>query len=141
MGIEYVLGAFVVIASIVGIVKVISMDVEPDVRRKGGGAQPLTDVGPKPGLKPGQSLCNIRAARPRVRPSARRMRQGGTAMALRRRDYDTDLLFLEDLNKALDHDEHYYGLCDLVQSPFLNDAIDYIGSEFENYAMTEEELL
>ena len=94
------------------------------------GIQPLTNAGPKPG----QKLSNIRAARPRVRPTARRMRSGGSAYMLRRNDYATDLLFLIALDAALDYDEMHYGLYDFVDSPFINDDFDYGGSDFEDYA-------
>lgn len=99
-----------------------------------GGTQPLNGPGLKPGLKPNQSLSNIRAARPLVRPTARRMRTGGTAYMLRRNEYATDLLFLIALDAALAYDEMHYGLYDFVDSPFINDDFDYAGSDFEDYA-------
>lgn len=102
----------------------------------GGGTQPLTGAGPKPG----QKLSNIRAARPRVRPTSRRMRTGGTACMLRRDEYATDLLFFIALDAALGYDEIHYGLVDFVDSPFLNDEFDYSGSDFEDYSETETEL-
>jgi len=101
-----------------------------------GGIQPLTGAGPKPG----QKLSNIRAARPRVRPTSRRMRTGGTAYMLRRDEYATDLLFFIALDAALGYDEIHYGLVDFVDSPFLNDEFDYSGSDFEDYSETETEL-
>jgi len=83
---------------------------------------------------------NIRAARPRVRPTSRRMRTGGTACMLRRDTYATDLLFFIALDAALGYDEMHYGTVDFMDSPFLNDEFDYSGSDFEDYAETETEL-
>ncbi len=88
-------------------------------------------------MKP--NLNNIRAARPRVRPTARKMRSGGTACMLRCNEFATDLLFFTALNDALDYDDRHYDLADFIESPFLNDKFDYIGSEFEDYALTEED--
>ncbi len=101
-----------------------------------GGAQPSTGAG----LKPRQKLSNIRAARPRVRPTSRRMRTGGTACMLRRNEYATDLLFFIALDAALGYDEMHYGTVDFMDSPFLNDEFDYSGSDFEDYSETETEL-
>jgi len=101
-----------------------------------GGAQPSTGAGPKPR----QKLLNTRAARPRVRPTSRRMRTGGTACMLRRDEYATDLLFFIALDVALGYDEMHYGTVDFIDSPFLNDEFDYSGSDFEDYAETETEL-
>lgn len=104
--------------------------------RNTGGAQPLTGAG----LKPRQKLSNIRAARPRVRPTSRRMRTGGTAYMLRRDEYATDLLFFIALDAALGYDEMYYGTVDFIDSPFMNDEFDYSGSDFEDYAVAETEM-
>jgi len=101
-----------------------------------GGAQPSTGAGPKPR----QKLSNIRAARPLVRPTSRRMRTGGTACMLRRNEYATDLLFFIALDAALGYDEMHYGTVDFMDSPFLNDEFDYSGSDFEDYSETETEL-
>lgn len=100
-----------------------------------GGAQPSTGAGPKPR----QKLSNIRAARPRVRPTSRRMRTGGTAYMLRRDDYATDLLFFIALDAALGYDEMHYGTVDFMDSPFLNDEFDYSGSDFEDYSETDDQ--
>lgn len=126
---------FGTILPILAIIAVVGMlfKFRATTRKGSGGTQPLTGAGPKPGLKPGQNLSNIRAARLQVRPTSRRMRQGGTAMGLRRDEYATDMLFLIALDAALDYDEEYYPLCDFIDSPFINDDLDYSGSQFEDY--------
>ena len=70
----------------------------------------------------------------RVRPTSRRMRTGGTAIAIRRDDYLSDMLFFAALDAALMHDEIYFADVLFMDSPFLNDTFDYSGSDFEEFA-------
>ena len=126
MSVELITGVVIVCACVVGVFIAVTKHFEPEPPRHG--AQPLTGAGPKPRFK------TPHQPRAKVRPTARRMRSGGTAYMLRRNDYATDLLFLIALDAALDYDEMYYADAGYMDSPFLNDEFDYGGSDFEDYA-------
>ena len=73
----------------------------------------------------------------RVRPTARRMRTGGTAYGIHRDDFVSDMLFLAALDAALIYDEMHFADAMYMDSPFLHDTFDYSGSEFEEFATAE----
>lgn len=130
IGVTIILGA-VAVAAIVSIVS--SRNRNASKR----GTRPLTSAGPKPSIK----RTMIRTSKTKVRPTARRMRSGGTAYMLRRDNFATDLLFLVALDSALDYDETYYADSDYMDSTFMNDEFNYSGSGFEEYAEVEELVL